>query len=105
MDASVDESIDSTSPQRMVKRVLQSPSIKGSLGELEDSSKEEDTMEPLKAELKILKAKFNNVLERSAEGELLYMAAWNLKINYIRLGKRYAPKPPVRESQWARGII
>lgn len=69
MDASVDESIDSTSPQRMVKRVLQSPSIMGSPGELEDSSKEEDTMEPLKAELKILIAKFNNVLECSAGEE------------------------------------
>lgn len=73
VNASVDESIKLTPPRRMVKRVLQSPSIKGSSREFEDSNKEEVTMESLKAELIMLRAKFNTVLERCVEGELWCM--------------------------------
>jgi hypothetical protein len=72
-DTSIDESIDLTPSQRMMKRMLKSTCIKGPLGQFKESNKEEDKMEYLKAELTTLEAKSSNVLERCAKGELWRM--------------------------------
>ena len=73
----------------MVNRVAKAPPIKGPFGHFEDPSneeeEEEDTVASLREELAALKAKFLNLEERCAEGELWRLEI-DVKINIIRKG-------------------